>query len=482
MQSCSFSTNGELLVTGAEDRTVRIWKMNTGECLHTLRGHTSSVIGCGISQDGRQIVSFEENQIVMRWSFTGNTWTLSYQFRSEGATNCGSIPNSNQLIFVGNKNYGWRLYHSATDKYIRKRLMETSDTESVYGNISSTGKQIVIGTNNGAINVFDCICGHLSKSLTLFDENVDTQQVNPSFCFDNNHIISTNNGSLILQAATGDYLQAQQTEVSNYSIDHMHNNQIILMIKNKYINLLKSDTLQMGSSRSSIKGANKMGLNLHGTNIDDLQGISDENAMLFAQSGDYKGFSTEEIRELIVYNEKSHFEKILKIEFSKHYFDSRSTSIIARNSNWTHLESLDLSRNSIQDEDTIKIGKNRTWKNLKELILNSNQIADAAAYALAQNSCWKHLNKLHLSSNKRGILGITALAVNSTWENLEDLDLSQNLIGDDGSFTIGQKTSWKFLKRLNLSSNEIMDKGTEAISKNATWSHLEELNLSCNKI
>jgi WD40 repeat protein len=43
VNSCSWSPNGSKVVSCSEDKTVRVWDVNRGECIATLTGHEHKV-------------------------------------------------------------------------------------------------------------------------------------------------------------------------------------------------------------------------------------------------------------------------------------------------------------------------------------------------------------------------------------------------------------------------------------------------------
>ena len=40
--------NGSLVATGSMDNTARLWDVESGECLHTLLGHTAEIVSLNI--------------------------------------------------------------------------------------------------------------------------------------------------------------------------------------------------------------------------------------------------------------------------------------------------------------------------------------------------------------------------------------------------------------------------------------------------
>ncbi|KAG1821866.1 WD40-repeat-containing domain protein [Suillus subaureus] len=66
--SVSFSPGGTRIVTGSEDKTVRLWDAGTGEPVgEPLRGHTDLVNSVSFSPDDTRIVTGSSDKTVRLW-------------------------------------------------------------------------------------------------------------------------------------------------------------------------------------------------------------------------------------------------------------------------------------------------------------------------------------------------------------------------------------------------------------------------------
>ena len=67
VRSVAFSPQGQEVASASEDQTVRLWSLETGQCLRALQRHMHAVVTLAFSSDGRTLASGSSDQTIYLW-------------------------------------------------------------------------------------------------------------------------------------------------------------------------------------------------------------------------------------------------------------------------------------------------------------------------------------------------------------------------------------------------------------------------------
>ena len=59
--------DGRRVVSGSLDKTLKVWDVETGECVTTLKGHSGCVNGVAVFPDARRVVTASTDKTLKLW-------------------------------------------------------------------------------------------------------------------------------------------------------------------------------------------------------------------------------------------------------------------------------------------------------------------------------------------------------------------------------------------------------------------------------
>ena len=161
--AASFSPDGKRIISASFDKTIKIWDVDSGNCIKTLSGHTRSVRAASFRPDGKRIISASSDKTLKLWDAdSGNCLkTLSGHFAK---------------VFSASFSFdGQRIISASFDKTVKIWDAETGQcimTLSGHGerifsaSFNSNGQRIISASYDSTIKLWDAVSGNCQMTLS----------------------------------------------------------------------------------------------------------------------------------------------------------------------------------------------------------------------------------------------------------------------------------------------------------------------------
>jgi WD40 repeat protein len=118
VQSVSISPDGRWALSGSNDKTLRLWELETGSCVRTFKGHEEEVYSVSISPDGRGCLSGSQDKMVRLWDLVTGQHVRTFAGH-RCPVNCVSISPDGQWALSGGLDRSLRLWELGTGRCVR---------------------------------------------------------------------------------------------------------------------------------------------------------------------------------------------------------------------------------------------------------------------------------------------------------------------------------------------------------------------------
>jgi len=173
IRSVCFSPDDSQLVTGAEDKLVRIFEVASQNLLRCLEGHTMEIFSVDWTSNGEYILSGSGDKSIRVWDAQGGTcvYNMVKPNKSEGPTGitCVAISPDNQIAAAGSLDKSIRFWGIEKGNFLGQFDGPTGHVDSVYAvAFSPDGKYLASGSLDETLRLWDLSSLTVSRCKATF--------------------------------------------------------------------------------------------------------------------------------------------------------------------------------------------------------------------------------------------------------------------------------------------------------------------------
>ncbi|KAL1642104.1 general transcription repressor [Diplodia intermedia] len=154
IRSVCFSPDGKYLATGAEDKIIRVWDIETRSIRHQFAGHDQDIYSLDFARNGRLIASGSGDRTVRLWDISTNQQVLQLSIE-DGVTTVAISPD-NRFVAAGSLDKSVRVWDTSSGYLVERLEGDVGHKDSVYSvAFAPNGKDLVSGSLDKTIKMWE---------------------------------------------------------------------------------------------------------------------------------------------------------------------------------------------------------------------------------------------------------------------------------------------------------------------------------------
>jgi WD40 repeat protein len=174
----SVAVSGEWLFSSSDDKTVKQWKISTGEFIHTFRGHQDWLWSIAVS--GEWLFSGGDDKTIKQWDITTGECIRTFEGHQESVR---SVVVSGELMFSGSDDKTIKQWNIATGKLIHTFEGHQESVRSVV----VSGEWLFSGSDDKTIKQWNIATREYIKDFTAHQDWVSSIAVSGEWLFSGSH-------------------------------------------------------------------------------------------------------------------------------------------------------------------------------------------------------------------------------------------------------------------------------------------------------
>jgi WD40 repeat protein/uncharacterized caspase-like protein len=169
-----FSPDGKTVLSGSNDKTLRLWDVASGRLIRQFTGHTDAVQAVAVSPDGKTALSGSRDNTLKLWDLASGGEIATFKGHSSWVRSVAFLPDGKTVL--SGDDHLLKLWDAATAREILS-IEAPSQLKAVV--VSPDGKTALAGYSSKTVGLWDLTTGHLIRELNGHLDEVISVAISP---------------------------------------------------------------------------------------------------------------------------------------------------------------------------------------------------------------------------------------------------------------------------------------------------------------
>jgi len=151
VKAVAYAERGPFIASGAADKTVKLWRSDTGQLVRTYRGHGDFISSVAFETRGRALASASLDGQIRLWSTYRNQRKASFKAHDGKVPALAFLPDGQYLV-SGGADGRIKIWNAGRGKLIRTFAGDMGEIDTIAA--SPDGRHIAAGGSSGAVKIF----------------------------------------------------------------------------------------------------------------------------------------------------------------------------------------------------------------------------------------------------------------------------------------------------------------------------------------
>jgi murein L,D-transpeptidase YafK len=165
----AFSPDGRQILSGGEDKMLRLWDVATGQNVRTMEGHTGEILAVAFSPASPHVLSAGKDKTVKLWDIETGLLLKTFEGHADEVLSA-AISADGRFVLSGSKDKTVKLWDTGTGQLLKTYEGHTDEVTAAA--LSADGRQALSGSKDRTVKLWDVETGQLLKTFEGHSEGV----------------------------------------------------------------------------------------------------------------------------------------------------------------------------------------------------------------------------------------------------------------------------------------------------------------------